>query len=407
MTGLTHVPARRIVRAVADAAARWADADFPPRVRVTERIVERTGYSPPVVEYALDQLFFSITEPSLEATIRDELGSLDILDGFVERRDRPDGFAAPIGSVCVVSSRTTIGVAIAPAVFALCAKCDVLVKDREDGLVRAFFASLAQELDEMQPAARAGTWNGDDDAVDLAEFDAVVAFGSDTTLERIHARLHASTTFVGYGSKASAGYVGRSALMDEAAVRALADGAARDLMLSDTEGCLSLHALFIERGGVVTPDGVCELIAHAIERAAIEFPPGTRDAGAVARIADARNLAAFRSATGSGSVFSDEQVTYLVVLDPPENEPPTFLPRTLRVHTVNEPANATEYLERHDIPIEALAIAGIREDIGAMAMRLRVNRIARFGDLQRPPLGGNHGGRPRIADFVRWMTRDR
>jgi hypothetical protein len=32
------------------------------------------------------------------------------------------------------------------------------------------------------------------------------------------------------------------------------------------------------------------------------------------------------------------------------------------------------------------------------------SRIARFGSLQIPQLGGFHGGRPRIADFVRWIV---
>jgi len=27
--------------------------------------------------------------------------------------------------------------------------------------------------------------------------------------------------------------------------------------------------------------------------------------------------------------------------------------------------------------------------------------------LQRPPLGGNHGGRARIADFITWITDER
>ena len=89
MNALRAVPARGIVRAVADAAARWADADFPPRVRLLNRVVERTGYTMPVVEYALDQLFESLSADALEATIAGELGSLEVLDGFALRPGRP------------------------------------------------------------------------------------------------------------------------------------------------------------------------------------------------------------------------------------------------------------------------------------------------------------------------------
>ena len=407
MNALRAVPARGIVRAVADAAARWVDADFPPRVRLLDRVVERTGYTTPVVEYALDQLFGSLTVDALEATIVGELGSLEVLDDFSLRPGRPRARALPVGGVCVISSRTTIGVAIVPAVFALCAKCDVLVKDREDGLVRAFFETLAEELDPVAHAARAQTWEGESDTINVGSFDAIVAFGSDATLARIAAATPGAARFIGFGSRASIGYVAREELSDVAHAKTIARGAARDLVLYETEGCLSLHALFVERGGSVDPAQFTKLIAQEVERASVEFPPGLRDARASARIASARNLAAFRSAAGSGSVFSDARGSYLTVLDPPESEPPAFLPRAIAVHAVQAPSDAITYLARHDIPVEAVALAGKRPDLRSMAIEIGAHRIARFGDLQRPPLGGNHGGRARIADFITWITDER
>ncbi|HUA08926.1 MAG TPA: acyl-CoA reductase [Candidatus Acidoferrales bacterium] len=407
MNALRAVPARAIVRAVADAAARWADADFPIRVRLLARIVERTGYTSPVVEYALDQLFGSLTNDAIEATIANELGSIDTLDEFALRPGRPRARALAAGNVCVISSRTTIGVAIVPAIFALCAKCDVLVKDREDGLVRAFFSSLAQERDEFAEAARAEAWEGESESVSLGSFDVVVAFGSDATLGRIANATRAGSRFVGFGSRASIGYVAREELRDVAHATALAAGAARDLVLYETEGCLSLHALFVERGGGVDPQQFTKLVAQEVERASVEFPPGLRDARASARIASARNLAAFRSAAGTGSVFSDARGSYLTVLDPPLSEPPAFLPRALAIHAVDDPGEAIAYLAAHDVPVEAVALAGRRDDLRAFAVEIGAHRIARFGDLQRPPLGGNHGGRARIADFVTWITDER
>jgi hypothetical protein len=406
MTALARVPARRIIHAIADASARWSDADFPPRVRLLGRIVERTGYTVPVVEYALDQLFHSLTSGALEATIANELGSVDALDGFVKRRGRPSGFARPLGCVCVISSRTTIGVAVVPAVFALCAKCDVLVKDREDHLVRAFFATLERELDDAASAASAQTWEGARGDVDLARFDAVVAFGNTLTLSRIRERCSSGATFIGYGSKASIGYIAREALGSEADAKKIAEGAARDLVLYETEGCLSLHALFVERGGAIDAQRFSNLLASAVERAAVEFPPGKRDARATAQLAHARDLATFRAASGSGRVFSDARASYLAVVDPPVHEPPAFLPRALAIHTVERPAEARAYLQRHAIPLEALAVAGARDDIVNTAIEMGVHRITAFGELQRPALGGNHGGRSRIAEFVRWIGRE-
>jgi hypothetical protein len=42
--------------------------------------------------------------------------------------------------------------------------------------------------------------------------------------------------------------------------------------------------------------------------------------------------------------------------------------------------------------------------VRSMAAAIGASRIASFGTLQTPPLGTFHGGRPRIAEFVRWVS---
>jgi hypothetical protein len=181
-------PVRAIIGAIDAAAVRWSDACFPPRMLARDAVSSRTGYSPAMVEYAFDHLFGALRRDAIEAVITDELGSLEVLDGFSSRGGRPRAQALPLGRICIVSSRTTIGVAIVPAVFALCAKCAVVVKDREDHLIDALFATLSEQLPALRAAAVAQTWRGDEDASRLAGFDAVVAFGSDVTLREIATR---------------------------------------------------------------------------------------------------------------------------------------------------------------------------------------------------------------------------
>jgi hypothetical protein len=71
---LRALPARTIVHALADAAERWSDADFPLRVRASAAIGARLGYTLPVIDYALDRLFGGITaarSPRLPSTNSD------------------------------------------------------------------------------------------------------------------------------------------------------------------------------------------------------------------------------------------------------------------------------------------------------------------------------------------------
>ncbi len=358
-----------------------------------------------MVEYALDRLFFPIDEGEVAGVIAAELGSVEALDGFCRRSGKPDAWARPAGNVCIISSRTTIGVALYPAVFALCAKCDVTVKDREDALVTSFFETLGEELDELRISARASAWNSvETQAPDLDRFDLVVAFGSDEALAHIAASVGYPRRFIGYGSRMSAGYVARETLA-AADVLALCEGAARDLLLYETEGCLSLHALFVERGGDIEPSEFARKLADASERASIEFPPGRIEPYQSAQFVQRRNLAAFRAAAGRGAVFADEVSRMAVVLDPSHDEPPPFLPRMLGVLPVDAPAQALAYLRQHHLPLEAFALSSPRPDVVQMAVDAGAVRLARFGELQAPSLGNDHGGRPRIAEFVQWIDK--
>ena len=398
---LRALPAHRVIGFVADAAERWCDADFAPRVRATAAVAARLGYSTPVVEYALDRLFFGVTRETLAAAIAAELGDVAALDGVVERRGAPAAWARGVDRVVIVSSDTTIGVAIVPALFALCAKCDVVVKDREDALVAELFATLAEEHPAFAHAARARTWTGGDDAAEdalLARADAVVAFGRDETLRAIRARCGVDTRFVPFGHRASAGLLTQAGVAQLDA--ALAERIARDALLYDGEGCLSLHALFVEADGEAQAR-VAALLAAACERVALEFPGGERAAGRDARVAAYRNLAAFRAAGGRGAVFRGGDAT--LVLDPPRDEPPPFLPRVLPLIAVDGDDAVAAYCAEQRLPVQALGVVTPDARAVALAERIGAVRVAPFGTLQSPPLGGHHGGAPRIAGFVRWI----
>jgi hypothetical protein len=402
---LRGLPALTIVRAIAGAAQRWTDADFPPRVRATAAIEERLGYTTPVVDYALDRLFCGITADALIAAITDELGSLDILDGFAERAGRPAAWARGADAVTIVSSDTTIGVAIVPLVFALTAKCAVTVKDRSDALVAAFVETLGEERPELRAATDVRAWSGGDDDIEvqtLGDADVVVAFGGNEALRSIRARCGVGATFVPFGHRASAGYVTAAALAGD--TRSLAAGAARDALLYDGDGCLSLHLLFVER----TPDGAHERFVDALADAcsgnAVEFPAGPRKPARAARVGAYAAAAAFRAANGSGRVLRAVDGTWTVVSDPPDGELPPFGGGVIPIIFVDGVAGAVAYVERHALPLQALGVADV-DDPPELAERLGAVRIAALGQMQDPPLAGHHGGRARIADFIRWIDR--
>jgi len=400
---LRALPANQIVVHIVDAAERWRNADFPPRVRATAAIEERLGYTTPVVDYALDRLFGAITGDALEAAIVSELGALDALDGVIARHGAPAGWARGVDRATIVSSDTTIGVALAPAIFALCAKCDVTVKDRSDALIAGFFATLADEHPAFASAALARPWPGGDDPGEaplLAASDVVVAFGSDDALQAIRTACNPGARFVPFGHRIS---LGRLTSVDVASLQpATAELIARDALLYDGEGCLSLHALFVEAAG----DEIAHcaaLLAAACERITVEFPAGVQPPRRVAAATAYRSLAAFRAAGGVGNVLLAGDAT--LVVEPPLEDAPPLLPRIVPIFTVGGDDAIAAYAAAHRLPVQALGV--VTPDAAAVALAARIGavRVAPFGTLQDPPLAGHHGGVPRIADFVRWIDR--
>jgi hypothetical protein len=404
-TALRMRPARAIVRAIAAAAERWSDADFPPRVRATAAIEARLGYTMPVVDYALDRLFGGMTAAALTATAVAELGSLDALDGFVDAPGRPAAWARGAGAVTIVSSDTTIGVAIPALVFALLAKCAVTVKDRSDALVASFVETLGEELPELAAATDVRVWTGGDNADEadaLGNADVVVAFGGSDALRAIRTQCPADATFVPFGHRASAGYISAISLGGETAT--LAANVARDALLYDGDGCLSIHLLFVQRAPDDAHERFVATLADACAANAIEFPPGPRTAARAAGINAYTAAAAFRAANGSGRVVRAPDGAWSIVVAPPLDDLPPFGGGVIPVIFVDGIADVTATIDRHGIPLQALGVAS-NDDVHAIAEHVGAVRFARLGAMQDPPFAGHHGGRPRIADFIRWVDR--
>jgi hypothetical protein len=402
---LRDLAAAAIVDEIAGAAERWSNADFPARVRATRAVMERTGYSEPVVDYALDRLFESLTGAALRAAIAGELGALEALDGFVPRDGRPAVTFRGVNEVTIVSSDTTIGVAIPPLAYALCAKSHVVVKDRSDGLVAAFVETLAEERRAFAAAVSVETWDGHDASgvrERLGASDVVVAFGGSAALSAIRAALRPDARFVPFGHRTSAGYIAREALAGEEAARTIARGAARDALLYDGEGCLSLHALFVEDGGAVGFARFMTLLDEALAAAEIEFPSGRRELAA-ATVA-ARDASRFRESLGFGAVAGGGG--HVLLVDPPLDAVAALVPRALAAYRADGPSTAAGFLRRHALPLEGFALAaGGRADVLELAVGSGASQIGPIGTLQSPSLAGEHGGEGRILPFVRAITR--
>ena len=82
------------------------------------------------------------------------------------------------------------------------------------------------------------------------------------------------------------------------------------------------------------------------------------------------------------------------------------MPRTIPLIPVDGDDAIVRYARAQRLPLQALGVVAADAAAVALAEQLGAVRVAPFGTLQTPPIGGHHGGAPRIADFVRWIDRE-
>ena len=184
----------------------------------------------------------------------------------------------------------------------------------------------------------------------------------------------------------------------------MAAGAARDALLYDGDGCLSLHLLFVERAPGAAHERFVDVLAGACAANAIEFPAGPRKPARAARVSAYAAAAAFRAANHAGRVVRAPDGAWTIVVDPSAGDLPPFGGGVIPIVFVDGIADAAAYVERHALPLQALGVTA-GTDARELTERLGAVRVTPLGRMQDPPLAGHHGGRARIADFIRWVDR--
>ena len=163
---------------------------------------------------------------------------------------------------------------------------------------------------------------------------------------------------------------------------------------------MSLHAVFVERGGALDLARFAAALGRALRAHCGRVPRArwSRRHRAVAVIATRRCSA---PPSARARVRVRRATPHLLVVEPPRDEPPPLLPAHARaVRASMAPRRWSRSCARHALPLEAVAVADPagRRDVLDAVVACGAVRIARFGTLQAPSLAGEHGGIGRDRD---------
>jgi hypothetical protein len=404
-----------IIRLLERLGLEWQSNDFHFRQMALEAGPAATGFSAEVLAAGLDQFFRQWTKENLEALLRQELGHAQRLDDFFHKED--EGHAArramalgprllahlAPGNIPVPAlMEMALGLLARSAQFVKCASGQALVP-------RMFAHSLYEADHKLGACLEIAAWKGGSESLEsalFAEADCIVATGSDETLAAIRHKLPAAARFVGHGTKVSFAYITREAL--ERQTHTVADRAATDVTAWNQRGCLSPHVIYVEDVGGGTGEDFANLLAGKLEALEKTQPRGALNAGDAAAIASRRAFYEVRAAHSPETRIwaSRESTAWTVIL---ENDPFFQIScqnRFIYVKVVRELAEALQGAEPVREKISTVGLACDPAQTPELARRLArwgAKRICPLGQMQHPPLGWRHDGRPPLGDLVTWI----
>jgi acyl-CoA reductase LuxC len=416
---LRRLPTRKILRALARVHRGWSRSGSTRREEAVTLLQEVTGYPAYVLDRSLQSLFRVMSSEEmawwLGAGGVSQLAQLDPTPSALEKDLFPlyrYWLAFGPSLTAVIASGNIPGAAVPSVVQALLLRSPCFVKSssNEPVLLTLYARSVAEEAPELGEALVIASWEGgqaDLEQALLAEMDALIAYGSNETLERLRSRLPVHARFIGYGHRISFSAVGRELLTRRKVERA-AERAALDLCLFDQQGCLSPQAIYVERGGDLPPEQFAEALAQALEGLERRLPRQELDPGEAAAIHQFRASVEMRSITDEAVRLwtSAEGTRWTVVLEPDPALTPCCLNRTAVIH----PVDHLEELPRWIAPCRPLlmsAALGVgkkrRDRLARVLAAAGVTRLTELGQAQLPETFVYHDGINAIGTLARFV----
>jgi hypothetical protein len=393
----------------------WLEGDYPFRRHVLEAGPAATGFSAAVLAMGLDSFFQQLTAENMEGLLRQELGHPQRLDDFYpgdhERGSNRVALARGPQLLAHIAAGNIPSAVMLNLVLGLLTRAAQFVKcaSGQAFLPRLFAHSLYEADAKLGACLEVAEWPGGTESLEaalFAEADCVSATGSDETLAAIRRALPAHARLAAYGTRVSFGFVAKEAL-DGRRPETIAARTALDVAAWNQLGCLSPHVIYVEEGGRIGAESFADLLAGQLEALEKTHPRGRLAAREAAGIASRRSFYEVRAAHSPATKMwaSSESTAWTVVLETEARFQVSCLNRFVYVKAVNGVDEALQGAEpvRENISTVGLAAGGVRTaELARQFARWGARRICPLGEMQKPPLGWRHDGRPALGDLVTW-----
>ena len=393
---LARLPVAEIVETLDHAIGLWLQPESPWLEAASRRIAAITPYCETMVRAGVRRLLEGCGKSAMLRLLQAELGDPEVLDAF-RLKPGAHGWHRATGPALTthIFSGNVPGLSAIGLIHGCLIKSANLGKpSSEEPVFPALFARSIAAVDPKLAATMAILpWKGGDAAIETAAFaasGAVIAHGSDASIEKIRGRVPGGVRFAGHGHRVSFAVVGREAL-GLGTLQCLAERVAYDVSLFDQQGCVSPHVIYVERGGAIPPEGFAERLAEAMAAFEQAMPRGRLALEEASAIRQTRTEAELRELRGEPiRLFQSPGGTaWTVIYEDDQTFVPSCLNRVIRVKPlaeIGEVPNLVRPISRY-LQTVGVAMSRERQDRLAEALApLGVCRVCSVGEMPHPPL---------------------
>jgi hypothetical protein len=404
-----------LVSLLSEVGRSWLQPDYPFRRIVLEQGPVATGFSSPTLAAGLDAFFKQLTPENFQALLQQDLGHAQRLDQLASTEFELTSGRAALASGPELLAHITAGNLPSPTLISIIlgvlARSAQFVKCATGAtfIPRLFAHSLYDAERKLGACVEIVSWPGGSNDLEsalFAEADCVTATGSDETLKALRERLPPTMRFLGYGHRVSFGYVAAEVLSSFNAKK-LAGRAAADVAAWNQLGCLSPHVIYVQDGGVLSPEKFAELLADALAEREEHEPRGELPAPVAAAIASRRSIYEVRAAHSPETRHwcSRGSTAWTVVYEADPRFQLSCLNRFVYVKGVKDLTDALQNADSFRGKVSTVGLAAPdhkTQELATELARWGVSRVCPVGQMQNPPLTWRHDGRPALRDLVRW-----
>lgn len=406
---------RSLISVLAGVAKEWLVPEFPFRKMALAEGPAATGFSQATLAAGLDAFFKELVPDAFEALLEQDLGHVERRDHFQsthleQKTSRSSIVTAPDLLVHVAAGNLPnptltciiLGVLAGSAQFIKCASNATF-------LPRLFAHSLYHADPKLGACLELAGWRGGNVQLEEALFQeagCVTATGSDETLAELGRRVPSRARFLGYGSRASFGYVAAEVLSG-LHTRKIAERAAQDVVAWNQLGCLSPHVIYVQAGAAVGAEKFAELLAEALAQQEASRPRGEVSVETAARISSRRAIYELRATHSPDTRLwaSKDSTAWTVVYEANPQFQFSCLNRFIYVKEVKDLTDALQAADPVRGKTSSVGVAAAEHKIQELATELArwgATRVCPLGRMQNPPLAWRHDGRLSLADLLTW-----